>query len=60
MTWLLTGLASEWLLGAAAAGWLIDHWGTAPFVLTLLAGGAMWLSGVQADDSADRQIRTGH
>ena len=49
MTWLLTGLATGVALGAAIAGWLIDHWGAQrSFVLTLVAGAAMWLWGVQA------------
>ncbi|WP_218239651.1 MFS transporter [Comamonas fluminis] len=49
MTWLLTGLATGVALGAALAGWLIDHWGAQrSFVLTLVAGAAMWLWGVQA------------
>ena len=53
MTWLLTGLASGVALGAAAAGWLIDHWGAQQsFVLTLVAGAAMWLWGVQAGRQA--------
>ena len=60
MTWLLTGLASGVALGAAAAGWLIDHWGAQQsFVLTLLAGGAMWLWGVQAGRQADRASAPG-
>ena len=43
--YMLTGVA----LGAAVAGWLIDGWGPqASFGLTLLAGAAMWLWGVQA------------
>jgi predicted MFS family arabinose efflux permease len=47
-------------LGAAAAGWLIDHWGAQQsFVLTLLAGGAMWLWGVQAGRQADRASAPG-
>lgn len=53
MTWLLTGLASGVALGAAAAGWVIDHWGAQQsFVLTLVAGAAMWLWGVQAGRQA--------
>ncbi|WP_417282676.1 MFS transporter [Comamonas sp.] len=48
MTWLLTGLAMGVALGAAAAGWVIDHWGPqASFVVTLIAGAAMWAWGVQ-------------
>ncbi|MDR2298702.1 MAG: MFS transporter [Comamonas sp.] len=55
MTWLLTGLATGVALGAAIAGWLIDHWGAQrSFVLTLVAGAAMWLWGVQAGRLAGR------
>ena len=53
MTWLLTGLATGVALGAAVAGWLIDGWGPqASFGLTLVAGAAMWLWGVQAGRQA--------
>ncbi|MEG0921704.1 MAG: MFS transporter [Comamonas sp.] len=53
MTWLLTGLAMGVALGAAAAGWVIDRWGAqTSFAIALLAGGAMWLWGVQAGQQA--------
>ena len=61
MTWLLTGLASGVALGAAAAGWLIDHWGAQQScVLTLVAGAAMWLWGVQAGRQASQSQPDSH
>ena len=53
MTWLLTGLAMGVALGAAMAGWVIDHRSAqTAFAIALLAGAAMCAWGIQAGRQA--------